>query len=104
MLQYQINEILSAHLTPGEEEELLGERNRLSNSEVISSLVQSALVALDEGTPESPSASDLIGQAVTGLTSLARYDPSQEAIRDQFGTLFENLSDLTHSFVISRRN
>jgi len=97
MLRYQINEILSAHLTPGDEEELLGERNRLSNSEVISSLVQSALVALDEGTPESPSASDLIGQAVTGLISLARYDPSQEAIRDQFGTLFESLTDLTQS-------
>ncbi len=97
MLRYQINEILSAHLTTGEEEELLGERNRLSNSEVISSLVQSSLVALDEGTPESPSASDLIGQAVTGLTSLARYDPSQEAMRDQFGTLFESLSDLIHT-------
>lgn len=95
MLQYQIKEILAAHLIPGEEEGLHIERNRLSNSEAISSLVQSALIALDEGTPDSPSASDLLGQAEASLANLTRYDPAQQATRDQFATLAENFGDLT---------
>jgi DNA repair protein RecN (Recombination protein N) len=93
-LTYQINEIESARLSPGEEEALREERNRLANAESLASLAQEALQALDEGTPESQAVTDLFGQAIHALNSLARLDPSQSALTEQAGELFENLSDL----------
>ena len=93
-LTYQINEIESAHLRPGEEESLKDERNRLANAEGLASLAQEAIQALDEGTPETQAATDLIGQAVHALNNLARTDPSQSALNEQAQLLFDNFSDL----------
>ncbi len=97
MLSYQINEIGTARLKPGEEEELKEERNRLANAEGLASLTQEALQALDEGTPEGPAASDLIGQAVHAITSLVRLDPSQTELDELAETISDHLSDLTRS-------
>jgi DNA repair protein RecN (Recombination protein N) len=94
MLTYQINEIDSARLKPGEEDELSEERTRLANAEGLASLVAEALQSLDEGTPETPSLIDLFGQVSQALTALARIDPSQNALVDQTELLFENLTDL----------
>ncbi len=94
VLQYQIREIEAAHLKPGEEEELRDERNRLANAEGLSALAQEAILLLDEGTPESPAATDLFGQVVSALGSLARLDPQQEARLEQATLLLDNLSDL----------
>jgi len=93
-LTYQINEIEAAHLQPDEDVSLKEERNRLANAESLASLAQEALLALDEGTPESPPVTDLFGGAVHALGNLARLDPSQEALNDQASLLFESLSDL----------
>jgi DNA repair protein RecN (Recombination protein N) len=97
MLQYQINEIESAQLRPGEEADLAEERNRLANAEGLASATQEALLALDEGTPESPAITDLIGQVQRALTNLSRLDPSQAALSEQGIALAENLSDLVRS-------
>jgi DNA repair protein RecN (Recombination protein N) len=94
LLNYQINEIDGARLQPGEEEELRSERTRLANAESLASLAQQALVGLDEGTPESPSTTDLYGQVVTALSGLARVDPSQEEMVEQSQLLFDHLADL----------
>ncbi len=94
-LTYQVNEIEAARLLPGEEAELREERNRLANAEELAALTQQVLLALDEGSPEAPSAIDQLGQIVHALNSLARLDPSQSSIRDQFEAIFENLSDLS---------
>jgi DNA repair protein RecN (Recombination protein N) len=93
-LTYQVNEIEAAHLRSGEEPELRDERNRLANAEGLAALTQEALVALDEGTPETPAAVDLLGQIVHALNSLVRLDPSQTATKDQAETVFEGLSEL----------
>lgn len=93
-LSFQITEIETAHLRPGEEDALKEERNRLANAEGLASLVQEALVALDEGSPESPAATDLIGQVVHAVTALARLDPSRSTLSDQAALLAENLADL----------
>ncbi len=93
-LNYQINEIDSARLRSDEEELLKEERNRLANAESLASLAQEAIQALDEGTPESPSATDLLGRTVHALNSLVRLDSSQSALDEQTSLLFENLSDL----------
>ena len=94
LLNYQISEIEGARLNPGEEEELRAERTRLANAESLASLAQQALVSLDEGTPESPSATDLFGQVVAALGGLARVDSSQEGMADQSQLLFDQLTDL----------
>jgi DNA repair protein RecN (Recombination protein N) len=93
-LAYQVNEIETAHLHSGEEAELRDERNRLANAEGLAALAQEALVALDEGTPETPSAVDLLGQIVHALNGLVRLDPSQSAAKDRAETAFDGLSEL----------
>ncbi len=97
MLHFQINEIESAHLHPGEEDELRAERNRLANAESLASLTQQALLALDEGAPESPAATDLIGHVVEWLADLARLDSSQVALSEIAQSVFDNLTDLISS-------
>jgi DNA repair protein RecN (Recombination protein N) len=95
MLTFQINEIDMARLRPGEEEELKEERNRLANAEGLASLSQEALLALDEGEPESQAATDLFGKVVDALQNLARLDPSQAPLFEQAQAVFENMSDLS---------
>ncbi len=93
-LTYQVNEIEAANLHAGEEPDLRDERNRLANAEGLVAHAQEALVALDEGTPETSSAVDLLGQIVHALNNLARLDPSQIGVKDQAETVFEGLSEL----------
>ena len=96
ILTYQINEIEAARLRPGEEEELRDERNRLANAEGLASLAQEAIQALDEGTPESPAVTDLMGQVTHALASLIRIDPTRAALSEQAESVAENLADLIH--------
>lgn len=95
LLTYQINEIAAARLQPGEEEELQAERTRLANAEELASLSQAALMALDEGTPDSPAAIDLLGQVVDALQGLIKLDPSMAQQTEQMQSIFDNLTELT---------
>ncbi|HJW90545.1 MAG TPA: DNA repair protein RecN [Anaerolineales bacterium] len=94
LLTFQINEIESARLRPGEEEELRAERTRLANAEGLASLAQQALLALDEGAPEASPVIDLFGQVMQSLTGLARIDPAQSPLADHGEVIFDNLSEL----------
>ncbi len=101
LLSYQLQEIESANLKPGEETDLKLERDRLSNAENLASLAQQTLAILDEGTPEAPCISDLIGEVVQALASLSKIDPSQDNLSDQAETAAELLSEITldlHSY------
>ena len=95
ILNYQIEEIEAAQLTLIEENDLKEERNRLANAEALATLAQEILLALDEGTPEAPATTDLLGQAINTTSELARLDPSQTALKEQAQTLFENATDLS---------
>jgi DNA repair protein RecN (Recombination protein N) len=94
LLTYQADEIEAAKLRPSEDEDLRQERDRLANAESLSSLAQQALTVLDEGTPEAPAATDLIGQAAQSLSKLSQIDATQSALAGQATTLEENLADL----------
>ncbi len=83
LLQYQINEIETARLHSGEEEELRAERTRLANAEGIASIVQEAIQLLDEGSEESPSVTDLIGQVTSMLANLSRLDPQKAELGER---------------------
>lgn len=94
MLTFQAEEIEAARLRPGEDEELRHERDRLANAESLATLAQQALTALDEGTPDSPAATDLLGQAAQALGKLAQIDSQQSALAQQAALLEESLADL----------
>jgi DNA repair protein RecN (Recombination protein N) len=52
---------------------------------------------LDEGTPESPAATDLVGQAVQSLAKLAQIDAAHKVLAEQSATIEDTLADLAHS-------
>lgn len=97
LLTYQAEEIEASRLKPGEEADLRLERDRLANAEALASLAQQAITALEEGTPESSSASDLVGEAAAGLVKLAQIDSSQAALSDQVSALSETLAETVRS-------
>jgi DNA repair protein RecN (Recombination protein N) len=97
MLTYQVEEIESARLKPGEDEELRKERDRLANAESLAQNAQEALAILDEGSPDMPAASDLIGQAAQALGALAKLDPAQSELANQAEVLLDTLSEIVHS-------
>jgi DNA repair protein RecN (Recombination protein N) len=94
LLTYQINEIKAATLQTGEEKTLREERSRLANAETLASLSQEAIQFVDEGTPESPAISDLLGQVVENIENLARTDQTQSALSQRIKGLFEDLTDI----------
>ncbi len=79
LLEYQIGEIEAARLQPGEEEELLAERNRLAHAEELMELADEALTLLEEGSGEAPSVRDGLELALRALRGLVRLDRSLEA-------------------------
>ncbi len=94
MLTFQAEEIESARLKPGEDEELRQERDRLANAESLAANAQEALGLIDEGSPETPAITDQFGQAAAALSSLARIDTTQAELSARADALLENLSDL----------
>jgi len=97
MLTYQAEEIEAARLKAGEDEELRRERDRLANAESLAQNAQEALAILEEGSPEMPAASDLIGQATQALSALAKLDPAQNELANQAEVLLDSVSDIVHT-------
>jgi DNA repair protein RecN (Recombination protein N) len=97
ILKYQIDEIEAARLQEGEEDELRAERTRLANAEGIASTVHEAVQILDEGTPESPGVSDLVGQVTSLLNNLSRLDSQQGKLSERAQNVLDDLTDLAAS-------
>jgi len=97
MLTYQAEEIEDARLKPGEDEELREERDRLANAESLAQNAQEALALLDEGSPDTPAATDLIGQASQALTALAKLDSGQVELSNQGELLLDTMADIIRS-------
>ncbi|NUP89757.1 MAG: DNA repair protein RecN, partial [Candidatus Sumerlaeia bacterium] len=96
MLTYQVEEIESAKLKVGEDEELKKERDRLANAESLAKNAQEALAILEEGSPDTPAATDLIGQAAQALAALAKIDSGQAELSNQAEVMLDSLSDIIH--------
>lgn len=97
MLTYQAEEIEAARLKPGEDEEMRRERDRLANAESLAQNAQEALAILDEGSPEMPAASDLVGQAAQALGTLAKLDSAQNELATQAEVLLDTMSEIVHN-------
>ena len=96
MYTFQVEEIESARLKPGEDEELRKERDRLANAETLAANAQEAITLLDEGSPETPAITDQLGQAVSALASLARVDSSKAELAARAESLLENIAEVAH--------
>jgi len=72
LLRFQVNEIKAANLQPGEEEELLREREVLQNIERITEAVAAAVRALGG---EHEGAVELLEMAVAELSDAGEHDP-----------------------------
>jgi DNA repair protein RecN (Recombination protein N) len=94
LLAFQINEIETAALKPGEDEGLLEERTRLANAERLAELCQNAILALDEEMDRRLSATHLLGRAADALEDLAKVDPSMSHENIEAQALLETTSEL----------
>ncbi|HAE85734.1 MAG TPA: DNA repair protein RecN [Anaerolineaceae bacterium] len=94
MLTYQIQEIESARLKAGEEEELRQERTRLANAETLYELGRQALTLLDEGGTDSLPVTDLLGQVVQSLADLSRIDPQMASFNERAESALNTLADI----------
>lgn len=96
ILRYQIGQIEAAKISPDEEDALRQERTRLANAEVLSRHAQAALQFLDETSPESLSATEIVGSASVELDALARIDSDTQPLADQIESALTSLSDLAY--------
>ena len=101
ILAFQINEIESANLMAGEEEELQSRRSLFRNAEKVASELVGAR-ALLLGDEDTDGALALAENAVTALSRAARYVEQAEGLSEQaknalyeFQAVAEELSDLT---------
>lgn len=97
LLSFQSQEIQSARLQIGEEEDLKQERDRLANAEALASEAQQALVLLDETNIDSPSISEQMGHVIKNLSTLSRIDLTQSKLLEQAESLQDTINDLTRS-------
>jgi len=95
LLKFQAEEIETAALQIGEDEELSAERNRLANAESLAASAQQALILLDEGSPETQSAADLLGEVTQMMSTLARIDSGRQGVLDQAEGIASQISDLS---------
>jgi DNA repair protein RecN (Recombination protein N) len=97
LLRYQVNEIESARLRPGEEQELSQERVRLANAEQLAQLAEEAYLALYEGEDDRSSAIDLVQGAARAVAGLARLDASSAGLLAALSSISDQLDDLART-------
>ncbi len=97
LLAYQANEIEAANLKLDEEGPLRQELTRLANAENLAELSQQALNLLDEGSAETPSVSDLLGQAASALGALSRIDQDQAGLAESAQATVESLTEIARN-------
>lgn len=79
MLHFQSDEIASAQLVAGEEEQLLEERNKLNNFQKIADALTISYAALNG---EDDSSLDKIGTSMNELASIESLDPEYKSLSD----------------------
>lgn len=97
LLRFQVEEINTAALRPGEKEALEEERGRLANAEQLSDSIRTLLVLLEEGAERRPPVLDLLGQAQRELHGLTRLDPSLAPQAQQLEEVGYQVEDLARA-------
>jgi len=97
LLTFQINEIESANLLPGEDLDLKEEHNRLSNAESLNNLAQNILHILDDGLPENPTTIEIMGKIVSLIENITQIDPSQIDLQINANQILDALAELNNN-------
>lgn len=97
LLRYQIEEIATARLLPGEEEDLTREQTLLSNAERLVSQTDTLYKTLYESEGEQESVLDLLGEVSSGLAKLVELDAKLQAQQKTVDEITYQLQELTGS-------
>ena len=96
MLKFQVEEIRTAKLKHGEDDELAIEQKRLANAETLAALTDDAYTALYEGEDETPAALDALAQAQKAIAGLAKIDPQFAEHVRTIEAVTAQIDDLAH--------
>ncbi len=96
-LRYQVEEIAAAELRPGEEEELVLERDRIANAERILRLSENAYRTLYDSFERQASVTELVGQVARDLAKLERLDPSLSELLESADALTHQVDELART-------
>ena len=94
LLEFQLREIRSAELEPGEDQSLEEERRRLQHADALRRNTASAEDILYEGETQTPTAADLLAQGEDLLAASAQLDPSLTPTADRLTALRADLDDI----------
>jgi DNA repair protein RecN (Recombination protein N) len=92
LLKFQIDEIETARLAPGEDEELRQERLVVANAEKLAVGIDQIRDDLAES--DARSAVDVLGRASSVLVDLSRLDPALAGPRDQLEAAIDQVNDV----------
>ncbi|WP_103105364.1 DNA repair protein RecN [Brevibacillus reuszeri] len=92
LLEYQLNEIESAELTPGEDEKLLAQRKKWMNIEKVYSTMQDAYRSL-HGDQKGM---DWLGHAMGDLERIVGYEEQLAPILETVQTAYYQIEDVVH--------
>ncbi|GIO07036.1 DNA repair protein RecN [Brevibacillus reuszeri] len=92
LLEYQLNEIESAALTPGEDEKLLAQRKKWMNIEKVYSTMQDAYRSL-HGEQKGM---DWLGHAMGDLERIVGYEEQLAPILETVQTAYYQIEDVVH--------
>ena len=93
ILRYQVNEILSARLIAGEDEDLAEQLKRMQHAEEISGAVRTAYEAL-YGAADAPAALDGANAAAHELGRIAPYGAEYQSLRERLDTVVVEMEDI----------
>ena len=91
MLSFQIDEIESASLAVGEDDELFERKTVLENAGKISENAQRAYAYLFEGDDRQKSANDILWDGINELSQISEYD-------GELKKLFDEINDIGYEF------
>lgn len=100
-LEYQLNELTELDLEPGEEDDLMQQREILTNASTISEQLSRAANAL---TWDSANASDMLSMALDAMREAADVSDEYSSLLDRIETLKTELDDISESIADAARN
>ncbi|AST59128.1 DNA repair protein [Thermoanaerobacterium thermosaccharolyticum] len=93
LLKYQINEIESANIMPGEEDDLIEKRNILMNSEKLFNYMNESYNLLYKGIEDNISIVDRLSTVLKNLDTSFRIDKKLEKLKDMVESVLYTLED-----------
>lgn len=93
LLKYQINEIESANIMPGEEDDLIEKRNILMNSEKLFNYMNESYSLLYKGIGDNASIIDTLSTVLKNLDTSFRIDKKLEKLKDMVESVLYTLED-----------